>query len=218
MLPSAYNRWQRRPAERRTEILAAARAVFGREGFARATLGQVAEKAGVSAATVSHYFGTKAALFEVMVEEAADQLGPRDTVLAPGVGGYRAVLHRMVTEKWERLNGEGTPELTLTVLSELRDFPDSARRLFRQVSQRARERLQAVLAAGNATGEFSVSDPFCGAQLIESLLVGAMLQHQFISECTATPACQTAARSVLLASVDRLVGATSSSAIPPHSS
>ncbi len=206
VLPFTCNRWQRRPAERRQEILAAARIVFGQEGYARATLAQVAKKAGVSAGTVSHYFGSKAALFEAMVEEEALEFIAVDPLIMPGEGGYRALLHEVVLDKWARLNQPGTPELTLTVLGEMRDFPVPAQRLFRQVSQRGRERLQSVIAAGCAEGEFSVRDPETAAHVVESMLLGAILDFHFVSECTDATRCDDAARTILLAAIDRLVG------------
>ena len=89
-------RWQRRPDTRRTEILDGAVLAFGKNGYKRATLADVAGHAGVCAGTVSHYFGSKARLFEdviaqrlmplVEAEEAslASRRGPmRDLPLAP---------------------------------------------------------------------------------------------------------------------------------------
>ena len=62
-------RWQRRPDTRRAEILDGAVLAFGQNGYKRATLADVAEYAGVSAGTVSHYFGSKARLFEEVIAE-----------------------------------------------------------------------------------------------------------------------------------------------------
>lgn len=208
MLNFPCNRWQRRPTERRPEILAAARAVFGHEGYARATLAQVARKAGVSAGTVSHYFGSKAALFETMVEEAALEFVPVDPLIVADSGGYRALLHRVVLEKWGRLNQSGMPELTLTVLGEMHDFPASAKRLFRQLSERGRERLQSVIAAGQEAGEFEAGNPAHAADMVESFLLGAVLDFHFVSECTDGARCADTAHSILLTAIDRLVGAT----------
>jgi AcrR family transcriptional regulator len=182
--------------------------VFGHEGYARATLAQVARKAGVSAGTVSHYFGSKAALFEAMVEEEALEFVAVDPLIVDEAGGYRALLHRVVLDKWARLNQPGTPELTLTVLGEMRDFPASAQRLFRQVSQRGRERLQSIIAAGDRAGEFAVSDPVVAAHVVESMLLGAILDYHFVSECTDATLCRDAARTILLSAIDRLVGVT----------
>jgi AcrR family transcriptional regulator len=62
-------RWQRRPTERRREILDAAAFVFGERGFESATLADVGERAGVSPGTVQHYFGTKATLFQEVLSD-----------------------------------------------------------------------------------------------------------------------------------------------------
>jgi AcrR family transcriptional regulator len=205
IIPTNNPRWQRRPAERRQKILAAAMRVFGEEGYDKATLAQVARKAGVSPATVSHYFGSKAALFEAMVSEEAMELGDDDPMLLVGADGFRGVLHQLVFEKWQRLNQPGVPELTLTVIREIQDFPLSAQQLFRQLSQRHRRRLEAVLHAGVMAGEFDIPDPHATARLIRSLLLGAMMDLRFVSQCTNETSCEAAAYSALRAAVDRLV-------------
>ncbi|MBP6572208.1 MAG: TetR/AcrR family transcriptional regulator, partial [Gemmatimonadales bacterium] len=201
--------WQRRPADRRQEILAAAMLVFGEEGYAKATLAQVARKAGISAATVSHYFGSKAALFEAMVTEEAMDIGDDDPMLLVGADGFRGVLHQLVLEKWQRLNQPGVPELTLTVIREIQDFPLSAQQLFRQLSQRYRRRVEAVLNAGVMAGEFDIPDPHATSRAIGSLLLGAMMDVHFIAECTNESSCRVAAYSAIRSAVDRLVAPVS---------
>jgi AcrR family transcriptional regulator len=209
VLPLAAPRWQRRPADRRQEILAAALVVFGEEGYAKATLAQVARKAGISAATVSHYFGSKAALFEAMVTEEAMDIGDDDPMLLVGADGFRGVLHQLVLEKWQRLNQPGVPELTLTVIREIQDFPLSAQQLFRQLSQRYRRRVEAVLNAGVMAGEFDIPDPHATSRAIGSLLLGAMMDVHFIAECTNESSCRVAAYSAIRSAVDRLVAPVS---------
>jgi AcrR family transcriptional regulator len=185
--------------------------VFGEEGYAKATLAQVAKRAGVSSATVSHYFGSKAALFEAMVTEEAMVIGDDDPMLLVGAEGFRGVLHQLVAEKWERLNQPGVPELTLTVIREIQDFPLSAQQLFRQLSQRYRRRVEAVLHAGVMAGEFEVPDPHGTAGAIGSLLLGAMMDVHFISPCTNETSCRVAAYSAIRSAVDRLVAP-----VPPN--
>src|SRR5919197_5710263 len=62
-------KWQRRPEQRRREILDSALWAFGRFGYQRATLADVAERAGVSSGTVCHYFGSKAELFQEVIAD-----------------------------------------------------------------------------------------------------------------------------------------------------
>jgi AcrR family transcriptional regulator len=202
-------RWQRRPAERREEILAAARTVFGEDGFARAKIADVARRAGVSSATVSHYFGSKATLFEAMVADAALDFSEGALILAPTAAGYRGALHQLIELKWQRMTAPGMPDLTLTVLREIGEFPLSAQQLFRQLMQRFRERLEAVLEAGSAAGEFHLDGPPShAAHVISALLLGAMLNLHFVAACTRESSCVVTAFETIRGAVDRLVGCT----------
>nr|AHA12084.1 transcriptional regulator [Streptomyces sp. CNH287] len=60
----------RRPGNRDTsgEILAAARTIFSERGYDSASIRQIAAMAGVDAALVHHYFGTKEQLFRDVVD------------------------------------------------------------------------------------------------------------------------------------------------------
>ncbi|MEN8159988.1 MAG: helix-turn-helix domain-containing protein [Myxococcota bacterium] len=55
--------------ERRRRILEAARACFGEAGFAGATVGAIAERAGVSNGLLYQFFRSKEHLFEVVLQE-----------------------------------------------------------------------------------------------------------------------------------------------------
>lgn len=209
MVPGSCGRWQRRPAARREEILAAARTVFGEEGFTKATLAQVAARAGVSPATISHYFGTKAALFEALVSDEALGYAAEAPVVVDAVGGYRAAVHALLDRSWRRMMAPGGPELTLTVLCEMRDFPDSARQLLRQVIERKRRALCDLLELGREAGELDVADPERTSHVIGALLLGAMLDLHFVSKCTRSRHQQECGFPELLAAVDRLIGVSS---------
>ena len=60
--------------ERRELVLAAAAAVFGERGYVGATTDAVAKAAGVSQPYVVRMFGTKAALFQAVLERSLDRL------------------------------------------------------------------------------------------------------------------------------------------------
>lgn len=64
----------RRPGESgtRAAILAAAARQFAERGFARATLRSIAAEAGVDAALISHYFGSKPGLFAAVAQPPVD--------------------------------------------------------------------------------------------------------------------------------------------------
>lgn len=200
-------RWQRRPAERRAEILAAARAVFGDEGFSRATLAGVARRAGVCAGTVSHYFGSKADLFEAMVaEQALADVETDETLILEFRGSHRELLHELVRRLWQRLNAPGKAELLLVVMGEMQAFPQSAQLLIRQKLERSRRVLTAVLEAGRRDGEFEIADAKSTAYLLAATVLGATLDLHFLGQCYADAACGEQVLPVLLEAVDRIVG------------
>ena len=120
----------RRPAgqETRTALLEAARAVFAESGYDGATVRAIATKAGVDAAMVSHWFGSKEGLFGQAVldlpfdpTEIIDSVldGPREEL------GERIV--RTFVTRWDGAGGEVFTALIRSIttnevaLSALRD-------------------------------------------------------------------------------------------------
>jgi AcrR family transcriptional regulator len=140
-------RWHRRPDERRAEILHHALLVFGRNGYKRTTLALVAERAGVSAGTVCHYFGSKATLFEQVIAE---------------------LLRRF----WERAWQPGILDLMRVVKVESAEFPESGRLLCRQLGDRWRRVFCRILQAGMRSGEFRTLDVDVAARAITYAVIG----------------------------------------------
>jgi AcrR family transcriptional regulator len=171
-------RWQRRPTERRREILDAAVMVFGELGFHEATLAGVAQRAGVSAGTVAHYFGSKAELFEeVMADHFLEQMAESERLLAEHRGSYRALLQTLLRLQWARLTAPGTPDLLLIGLAKAQSFPDAGRTVCRAIGERSRQLLRGVLEAGIASGEFRNLDAELVARVLSSGLAGLMMAH-----------------------------------------
>lgn len=93
---------RRGAADTRGRILEAARASFGERGFDGATMRDVAARAGVDAALVHHYFGTKQRLFVAAMEIPVDFAvaapalldGPQDRIGERFVG--------FILDLWER--------------------------------------------------------------------------------------------------------------------
>jgi AcrR family transcriptional regulator len=78
--------------ETRNRILAAARAVYERNGTRGTTTREVAERAGVNEATLFRHFGSKAALLAAMREHACDLAAFREVVAAPSGADVRTDL------------------------------------------------------------------------------------------------------------------------------
>lgn len=166
-------RWQRRPDTRRSEILDAAVRVFGKDGYKRATLAAVADRAGVSSGTVSHYFGSKAKLFEeVIAERLMPFVETEEASLASHRGPMRPLLAQLLRRLWDRAWEPGILELMRVVKVESGEFPESGRLLCQQVSERWRGIFGEILRAGMASGEFRPMDVDTAARVISYALVG----------------------------------------------
>lgn len=166
-------KWQRRPDERRDEILDGAVLVFGRKGYRRATLADVAEQAGISAGTVSHYFGSKARLFEELI---ANRMVPlveaEEASLATHAGPMRELLIQLLRRLWDRAWEPGFLELMRVVKVESAEFPESGRLLCQQLGERWRRTFGVILRAGMDRGEFRRLDVDVAARAISYALVG----------------------------------------------
>ena len=93
----------RRPGgpDTRGAILAAARESFAHKGFAGTTIRAVAAAAGVDAALVHHYFGSKDDLFIAALEIPVDPRQVVPLVFSEGVEGAGERLLRMFVSVWE---------------------------------------------------------------------------------------------------------------------
>jgi AcrR family transcriptional regulator len=167
-------RWSRRPEFRPQEILNAAVGVFAELGYERATIADVARRAGVSPSLVVHYFHSKPDLFEAVIDgRFICFLAGEEALLASHRGPYRALLHQMVRRFWEHVSAPGSIELALVVKAERASFPDAIRTVFQQISERWRRLIEGVLDAGARQGEFRLSGPHV-ARVISAMVVGVV--------------------------------------------
>jgi AcrR family transcriptional regulator len=93
----------RRPGapDTRAAILAAARELFARGGYAGTSMRAVAAAAGVDAALVHHYFGTKDDLFVAALALPVDLRTAVLPVIEGGVDGAGERLMRMFVSVWD---------------------------------------------------------------------------------------------------------------------
>ena len=108
----------------RSAILAAARSSFAEHGFAGTTIRAVAASAGVDAALVHHYFGTKDELFVAALQLPVDFREVLAPVVALGADGAAERLLRVFLSVWD------DPDIRPSLLSFARGMLDpSANRL-----------------------------------------------------------------------------------------
>jgi len=74
VMEAAMESARRGMPEKRRAITQAARAVFGREGYARASVDAIAVEAGVSKRTIYNHFADKEQLFQTVALEGAEQV------------------------------------------------------------------------------------------------------------------------------------------------
>ena len=159
----------RRPGspDTRAAILDQARALFASGGYAGTSVRAIAAAAGVDAALVHHYFGTKDDLFLAALQVPID---PREVLLpvaAAGVDGAGERLLRTFLTVWD----DETTRLPLLALVR-RVFEPEGRQLLRDGF------LQMVLGPfGRALG---IDDPELRMSLVGSQLMGIVLARYVV--------------------------------------
>ncbi|HEY5274883.1 MAG TPA: TetR family transcriptional regulator [Acidimicrobiales bacterium] len=89
----------------RQALFSAAQQLFGQKGFESTTLREIGERAGVDAALVARYFGSKADLYVAVV--AAERLGSRDPAALAGDERPYSSLTHLVEEVLRRSDEHG---------------------------------------------------------------------------------------------------------------
>lgn len=112
----------RRPGapDTRAAILSAARESFAAAGYGGTTIRAVAATAGVDAALVHHYFGSKDDLFVAALELPVDPRAVLASAIAEGPDGAGERMLRVFLSVWDN------PELRLPLLGVVRGMFDPA--------------------------------------------------------------------------------------------
>lgn len=165
-----------REAERRAQVLRAARTCIVTHGYERVTMRDIAETAGVSTGTVVHYFQDKETVLEAALLDKITDTGITFRAALAGAHSARERLERLV-------------EASLPATDEVRDewrlwltFWGEATRneRLRAVSERQHQRwtrfLARIVREGLATGEFAQLDADMVAPLIAAVIDGLAVQ------------------------------------------
>lgn len=159
-------------AERRRQILDAARACFHASGFHAARVDDVAKRAGLSKGAVYFYFPSKDQLFLALVLQAHDQTYA--FLEAAEQGSARAVdrLVAVGTSYLQFLSFGGPSSRLHLMMSEaaLRDAGLAAELV--ALHQRFVDAVTRILAQGMAEGTFRPMDPMLVATLLKAMMDG----------------------------------------------
>ncbi|MEE3850163.1 TetR/AcrR family transcriptional regulator [Gordonia sp. LSe1-13] len=146
---------QRVAQEKRKLIVTAATALFLELGYDRTSLARIAERSGVSRATLFKQFPTKATLFDAMVIESWTTADEEDPPTAGNVvDGLSSLGHRYA----ELLSRPQMTDLFRIVIAELPRFPELANAQFSQGKMPYFESVRNYLLAEHEAGTVRVDD------------------------------------------------------------
>lgn len=166
-------------AQRKAEILAAARNVFVRRGFEGATMQEIADETGISAGGIYRYFPSKASLVTSVCADAGESYmsafeadGAEVSALATLTAGGAAI--------WESIFGPDSAdslrmnlEATIAAVRQ----PETVGEPIAATRRDDITRLTAVVSTAQADGELEADfDP----ELLATLLVGVMQGMQLL--------------------------------------
>ncbi|GGW60833.1 TetR/AcrR family transcriptional regulator [Streptomyces xantholiticus] len=165
-----------RPARRAAEegpgarerILQAARAEFAERGYDKTTMRGIARAAGVDAALVHHYFGTKDDVFAAAIEVSFEPALVVPQILGQGAAGIGERLARFFIGIWENPATRGP---LLAIIRSALTHEAAAKVLRGFVLRHLLERV---------AGELDVPDPQFRAELAASHMVGIVILRYVI--------------------------------------
>lgn len=182
MLPPGEPKFRRRKADRPTEIIEAAMAVFADRGFAAAKLDDIARQAGVSKGALYLYFETKEDIFRAVVAQA---ITPNMQAIRAMIAAHPGPLSDLLRGVAERIAGliESLPVggIIKMVIGEARNFPELARVWHDELVAHALGALTDAIRAAQDRGEVRHGDPRTYAlQVVSPMLVGVIWRETFV--------------------------------------
>ncbi len=184
-------RRERRKEDRPAEIVAAALEVFADQGFGASRIAEVAQRAGVSKATVFVYFPTKEDLFRAVARTA---VAANFEALQPPAAASSATqplpLEQLVPLLLRRAAAMGDSRvgaLARLLIGESRAFPDLARVWHDEVVARLLGLLVGAIAHAQSQGRCRAGDPRLHAFSILGPMMAGMIFRQVFAPTGAEP-------------------------------
>jgi AcrR family transcriptional regulator len=159
-------------AERRNQILRAARGVFIQKGYLAARVEDVALRANLSKGAVYFYYPSKRDLFLALVQEEHENTY---SFLEQADGDQRPAIVRLVDLGRKYLDyfaGLKSPPRFFLMMIEQGIRDEEIREECQAVHQRFVDALAGILAEGMDQGSFRRADPMALAQLLKSMIDG----------------------------------------------
>ncbi len=157
--------------DRRQALIAAAEAVFLREGYAAANMDEVARATGMSKKTLYQLFPSKEALFEAVVEELIAPLhNPAGEEAEDGAAALAALLERAV---YEVLQPRHIGVVRL-VAAEVNRAPELAGAVHRAGPARGKGTVERWIAAQMKAGRLRVENASEAAGMVFGMALGEL--------------------------------------------
>jgi AcrR family transcriptional regulator len=175
-------RWQRRPDDRPAALMASALKLVKQQGYRRVRLEDIAADAGVSKATVYHYFTNKDDLItRALSERVAERQAEAEALLKRSDPSARARLAAFLRHYWEVQLTPAVGVWQRLIVSEIvTDSPPIFRAWARGLVNRW-ALVERLIREGQATGEFeSGADAGVAARMIISGLSHQALFHEHL--------------------------------------
>jgi TetR/AcrR family transcriptional regulator, regulator of autoinduction and epiphytic fitness len=168
---------QRVAEEKRALIVTAATRLFLELGYDRTSLARIAERAGVSKATLFKQFPTKAALFDAMVLASWTE---GDDVAVPPAGDLGTGLVALGRRYADLLGQPTMADLFRIVIAEMPRFPELARSHFAQGKMPYFAVVRAYLEAEHAAGTARVEDPELAATQFLGMIANVLFWPRLV--------------------------------------
>jgi AcrR family transcriptional regulator len=158
-------------SERRVrEILNIAREVFAEKGFEKATTSEMAQRLGVSEATIFTYFGSKRELCMEVIRGWYEEMNNDLEQEVPLITGIRAQLHFVIRKHLKYLLEEGTG-LCALVLSEGRNVDEEFMSLIADLKRQYTAPFMRALSVARDSGQIRSDIPL---RLMRDMVYGSM--------------------------------------------
>lgn len=154
-------------------MLRAATELFAEQGYAAASIAEIAKRAGVTTSTVHHHFDNKAAIF-IAVMSGSD---PTGAVEPPRLDGVATLADGLMTIAGYICDCTFRPRsvnLMRLAIAESPRFPALIMNLHQQAHTRAYEAVAAMFGELSALGLTPRTEPSTTARLFVDLVVGAV--------------------------------------------
>jgi TetR/AcrR family transcriptional regulator, mexJK operon transcriptional repressor len=163
--PPAHDASDAAASNKRAQILRGAATVFAADGYGGASMGRIAQVAGVSKGTLYNYFDSKAALFSGYVVDECERKLPTIFAHAHHDGDPADTLHAIGRQMLMMMLSDTGLTIYRVVIAEAAKFPELAQNFFAAGPARAIDVMAGWLREETRRGRMHVADaPFAAEQ------------------------------------------------------